>query len=47
MKVEQVEVARPMPNFAEMTMVWSPLTTAMNAIVRKAATPKAAWTKKQ
>lgn len=31
-----------MPNVAEMTMVWSPMTTAMNAITRKAATPKAA-----
>ncbi len=39
---EQVETAVPMPNYAEMTMVWSPATTAMNSIVRKAATPKAA-----
>jgi arabinogalactan oligomer/maltooligosaccharide transport system substrate-binding protein len=31
-----------MPNLAEMTMVWSPMTTAMNAITRKATTPKAA-----
>ncbi len=31
-----------MPNLAEMTMVWSPATTAMNTIVKKAATPKAA-----
>jgi arabinogalactan oligomer/maltooligosaccharide transport system substrate-binding protein len=38
----QAESAVPMPNVAEMTMVWSPMTTAMNAIVRKAATPKAA-----
>ena len=38
----QVETAVPMPNYAEMTMVWSPATTAMNSIVRKAATPKAA-----
>jgi len=39
---KQVEVAVPMPNLAEMTMVWSPATTAMNTIVNKAATPKAA-----
>jgi arabinogalactan oligomer/maltooligosaccharide transport system substrate-binding protein len=38
----QVEVALPMPNLAEMTMVWSPATTAMNTIVNKSATPKAA-----
>lgn len=39
---KQVEVAVPMPNVPEMTMVWSPATTAMNTIVKKAATPKAA-----
>ena len=39
---KQVEVAVPMPNLAEMTMVWSPATTAMNTIVNKSATPKAA-----
>lgn len=38
----QVEVAIPMPNRAEMTMVWSPATTAMNATVRKSATPRSA-----
>ncbi len=38
----QAQTAIPMPNLAEMTMVWSPMTTAMNAITRKAATPKAA-----
>lgn len=38
----QVEVAIPMPNLPEMTMVWSPATTAMNAITRHASTPKAA-----
>ena len=38
----QVEIAVPMPNYAEMTMVWSPVTTAMNSVVRKAATPQAA-----
>jgi arabinogalactan oligomer/maltooligosaccharide transport system substrate-binding protein len=44
---KQVEVAIPMPNQAEMTMVWSPATTAMNMIVKGAATPKAAFTKAQ
>lgn len=39
---QQVETAVPMPNLPEMTMVWSPVTTAMNTIVKKAATPKAA-----
>jgi arabinogalactan oligomer/maltooligosaccharide transport system substrate-binding protein len=39
---EQVEVAVPMPNVPEMTMVWSPATSAMNAILKKASTPKAA-----
>jgi arabinogalactan oligomer/maltooligosaccharide transport system substrate-binding protein len=38
----QVDNATPMPNLPEMTMVWSPATTAMNAITKKAATPKAA-----
>ena len=39
---QQVEVALPMPNLAEMTMVWSPATTAMNAILKKSASPKVA-----
>jgi len=39
---KQVEVAVPMPNLPEMTMVWSPATTAMNTVVKKSATPKAA-----
>jgi arabinogalactan oligomer/maltooligosaccharide transport system substrate-binding protein len=38
----QVEHAEPMPNFAEMTMVWSPATTAMNSVVRGAASPSVA-----
>lgn len=38
----QVDVAIPMPNLPEMTMVWSPATTAMNAIIHKASTIKAA-----
>ncbi len=43
----QVEVAVPMPNLPEMTMVWSPVTTAMNATVRKSASPKAAMDQAQ
>ena len=39
---KQVEVAIPMPNLLEMTMAWSPVTTAMNTLVKGAATPKAA-----
>ena len=39
---QQVENAIPMPNLPEMTMVWSPATTAMNKVVKKSATPKAA-----
>jgi arabinogalactan oligomer/maltooligosaccharide transport system substrate-binding protein len=39
---DQVVVGIPMPNLPEMTMVWSPATTAMNKITRKSATPKAA-----
>jgi arabinogalactan oligomer/maltooligosaccharide transport system substrate-binding protein len=39
---DQVEVAVPMPNVPEMTMVWSPATSAMNGILKKASTPKAA-----
>ena len=38
----QVENAVSMPNYAEMTMMWSPATTAMNMIVKKTASPKAA-----
>lgn len=43
----QVEVAVPMPNLPEMTMVWSPATTAMNTIVKRSATPKAAMDQAQ
>jgi arabinogalactan oligomer/maltooligosaccharide transport system substrate-binding protein len=43
----QVDRAVPMPNVPEMTLMWSPVTTAMNAIVQKASTPKAALDKAQ
>lgn len=36
----QVEVAVPMPNVAEMTMVWSPATTALNKINAGSTSPK-------
>jgi arabinogalactan oligomer/maltooligosaccharide transport system substrate-binding protein len=39
---QQVTVAVPMPNYLEMTMAWSPLSTAMNSIVQRSATPQAA-----
>jgi arabinogalactan oligomer / maltooligosaccharide transport system substrate-binding protein len=39
---KQVDVGVPMPNFPEMTMVWSPATTAMNTITHHSATPKGA-----
>ena len=38
----QLDTAVPMLNFAEMTVMWSPATTAMNTIVRGAATPEVA-----
>jgi arabinogalactan oligomer/maltooligosaccharide transport system substrate-binding protein len=39
---KQAEVSLPMPNLPEMTMVWSPATSAMNAVLHRVATPKAA-----
>ncbi len=39
---DQVEVAVPMPNVPAMSMVWSPATSAMNAMLKKTAAPKAA-----
>ncbi len=39
---QQVETAVPMPNLAEMSMMWTPATSAMSAIVQKSATVKAA-----
>ena len=44
---KQVEVAVPMPNLPEMTMVWSPATTALNKINRGSATPKEAMDEAQ
>jgi arabinogalactan oligomer/maltooligosaccharide transport system substrate-binding protein len=39
---DQLANAEPMPNRAEMTMVWSPATTAMNKISKGSSTPEAA-----
>ncbi|HEX9983008.1 MAG TPA: extracellular solute-binding protein [Thermoanaerobaculia bacterium] len=39
----QLDTGVPMPNVPEMTMMWSPVTTAMNAIVKKSSTPAAAF----
>ncbi len=39
---KQLDTAVPMPNYAEMTLMWSPVTTAMNKIVKGSATPEAA-----
>jgi arabinogalactan oligomer/maltooligosaccharide transport system substrate-binding protein len=43
----QLDTATPMPNFAEMTVMWSPAPTAMNTIVRGTATPEVALDKAQ
>jgi arabinogalactan oligomer/maltooligosaccharide transport system substrate-binding protein len=43
----QAETAIPMPNVPEMSMVWSPVDTAMNTVARKSATPKGALDKAQ
>jgi arabinogalactan oligomer/maltooligosaccharide transport system substrate-binding protein len=39
---KQLETAVVMPNYAEMTLMWSPVTTAMNKIVKGSATTEAA-----
>ncbi|HEX6900651.1 MAG TPA: extracellular solute-binding protein [Thermoanaerobaculia bacterium] len=44
---QQVDVAVPMPNLPEMSMVWSPATTAMGTVVKKTAAPKAAMDQAQ
>lgn len=44
---KQLETAVPMPNYAEMTMMWSPVTTAMNKIVKGSASPEAALAEAQ
>jgi arabinogalactan oligomer / maltooligosaccharide transport system substrate-binding protein len=44
---QQVDAAVPMPNLPEMSMVWSPATTAMNTVVKKTAAPKGAMDQAQ
>jgi len=44
---KQADQAVPMPNYAVMTLMWSPVTTAMNKIVKGAATPQAAFDEAQ
>jgi len=39
---KQLETAVSMPNYAEMTLMWSPVTTAMNKIVKGSAAPAVA-----
>lgn len=39
---KQMSNAVAMPNVTEMTLVWTPVTNAMNPIVNKSATPEAA-----
>ena len=41
----QVEVAVPMPNLPEMTMVWSPATIMMASVAKRTIAPKAALDK--
>jgi arabinogalactan oligomer / maltooligosaccharide transport system substrate-binding protein len=43
----QVDRAVPMPNVPEMTLMWSPVTTAMNSIVQRTKAPKAAFDQAQ
>jgi arabinogalactan oligomer/maltooligosaccharide transport system substrate-binding protein len=43
----QVEVAVPMPNLPEMTMVWSPATIMMASVAKRTIQPKAALDKAQ
>ncbi|MGZ6142059.1 MAG: extracellular solute-binding protein [Myxococcales bacterium] len=43
----QVEVAVPMPNLPEMTMVWSPATIMMASVAKRTIDPKAALDKAQ
>jgi arabinogalactan oligomer / maltooligosaccharide transport system substrate-binding protein len=44
---DQVDVAVPMPNLPEMTMVWSPVTTMIAGVAKKGFTPKEGLAKAQ
>ena len=39
---QQIEVSVPMPNIPEMSMMWTPATTALGAIIKRSVTPKEA-----
>ena len=39
---KKLDTAVPMSNYAGMTLMWSPVTTAMNKIVKGSATPEVA-----
>lgn len=39
---QQIEVAVPMPNIPEMSMMWTPATTALGATIKRTASPKQA-----
>ena len=43
----QVDVAVPMPNLPEMTMVWGPATTMMASVIKKGVTPQQGLEKAQ
>ncbi|HYC04543.1 MAG TPA: extracellular solute-binding protein [Azospirillaceae bacterium] len=44
---KQADTAVPMPNYAVMTLMWSPVTTAMNKIVKGTSAPQAAFDEAQ
>ena len=44
---KQLETAVPMPNYADMTLMWSPVTTAMNKIVKGSASAESAMDEAQ
>ncbi len=44
---QQLATSIPMPNYAEMTLMWSPVTTAMNKIVKGSASPQQALSEAQ
>jgi arabinogalactan oligomer/maltooligosaccharide transport system substrate-binding protein len=44
---QQLDTAVPMPNLAEMTLMWSPMTTAMNKMVMGSTTPEVALAEAQ
>lgn len=39
---QQIEVAVPMPNVPEMSMMWTPATIALGSMIKRTVTPKEA-----